>query len=167
MMLAMMVAALSFTACGDDDDEEDEINLKQDYDILQINGVNYACYGYRSVITYSSYWNKANHSGEILLPCGNLSDAKKGEYNYDYLYGIVLEGSTDLKKGSKLEDYSLWFISSHDNRNDYEYKSGSAVVAEIKSDEYITINFNSFKVRNEDGDSYVLNGTVQLDYDEE
>ena len=81
MMLAMMVAALSFTACGDDDDEEDEINLKQDYDILQINGVNYACYGYRSVIIYSSSWNKANHSGEILLPCGNLSDAKKGEYN--------------------------------------------------------------------------------------
>ena len=166
MLLAMMVAALSLTACGDDD-EEDGINLKQDYDILQVNGVNYACYGYRCIITYSSSWNKSKHSGEILMPCGKLSDAKKGEYDYDYMYGIVLEGSKDLKKGSKLEDYSLWFDSSEDSYNDYEYASGSAIVADIKSDEYITINFNSFKVRNEDGNSYVLNGTVQLDFDED
>ena len=166
-MLAMMVAALSFASCGGDDDEEDGINLKQDYDILQINGVDYACYGYRCFITYSSTWNKSNHSGEILLPCGKLSDAKKGEYDYDYMYGIVLEGSRDLKKGSKLEDYSLWFDSSEDSYNDYEYTSGSAVVTDIKSDKYITISFNSFKVRNDDGNSYVLNGTVQLDFDED
>ena len=79
MLLAIMATALGFTACGNDD-EEDEINLKQDYDILQVNGVDYACYGYRCIITYSSTWNKTNHSGEILLPCGKLSDAKKGEY---------------------------------------------------------------------------------------
>ena len=34
MMLAMMIAALGFTACSSDDDDEDELNLKQDYDIL-------------------------------------------------------------------------------------------------------------------------------------
>ena len=101
------------------------------------------------------------------MPCGKLSDAKKGEYDYDYMYGIVLEGSKDLKKGSKLEDYSLWFDSSEDSYNDYEYESGSAIVDDIKSDEYITINFNSFKVCNDDGNSYVLNGTVQLDFDED
>ncbi len=35
MLLAMMIAALSLTACGGDDDNND-INLKQDYDILQV-----------------------------------------------------------------------------------------------------------------------------------
>lgn len=95
MMLAMMVAALSLTACGGDDDENGGSNLKQDYDILQVNGVDYACYGYRCAVTYTSTWNITNNSGEIMLPCGNLSDAKKGEYDYDYMYIINLEGSED------------------------------------------------------------------------
>ena len=142
MLLAMMVAALNLTACGGDDED---INLKQDYDILQVNGV--------------------DHSGEILLPCGKLSDAKKGEYDYDYMYGIKIEGNKELMKGSKLEDYSLRFDSSEDYYQKYYYTSGSATVAEIRSDEYITIKFDSFMVSNKDGDSYVLNGTVQLDFD--
>ena len=166
MMLAMMIAALSLTACGGDDDNND-INLKQDYDILQVNGVDYACYGYRCIITYSSTWNKTKNSGKILLPCGKLSDAKKGEYDYDYMYGIKLEGSKDLKKGTKLEEYSLQFDSSEDYYHKYNYTSGSATVAEIRSDEYITIKFDSFMVSNKEGDSYVLNGTVQLDFDED
>ena len=167
MMLAMMVAALSLTACGGDDDENGSINLKQDYDILQVNGVDYACYGYRCAITYSSSWNKSNHSGTILLPCGKLSDAKKGEYDYDYMYDISLKGSRELKKGSKLEEYSLKFKSSEDYNHNYEYTSGSATVADIRSDEYITVKFDSFMVSNKEGDSYVLNGTVQLDFDED
>ena len=39
MMLAMMVAALSLTACGGDDDENGGSNLKQDYDIREITPV--------------------------------------------------------------------------------------------------------------------------------
>ena len=167
MTLAMMVAALSLTACGGDDEENGGINLKQDYDILQVNGVDYACYGYRCAITYSSSWNKSNHSGTILLPCGKLSDAKKGEYDYDYMYDISLKGSRELKKGSKLEEYSLKFKSSEDFNHNYEYTSGSATVADIRSDEYITVKFDSFMVSNKEGDSYVLNGTVQLDFDED
>ena len=167
MLLAMRVAALGFTACGGDDDDEEVnvFNLKQDYDILHVNGGDYACYGYRSLATFSSSWDKTNHSGMILLPCGKLSDAKKGEYDYDYMYSIELEGTKDLKKGSKLEDYSLCFQSAENYCELYEYASGSATVVDIVNDQYITINFNSFKVCNEDGKSYVLNGTVQLDFD--
>ena len=168
MMLALMVAALGLTACGGDDSEDEHVfNLKMDYDVLQINGVDYACYGNRCDITYSSSWNITNHSGKILLPCGKLSDAKKGEYDYDYLYSIVIEGSKELKKGSKLEDYSLRFDSSEDYYHKYYYSSGSATVADIISDEYITIKFDSFMVSSKDGNSYVLNGTVQLDFDED
>jgi len=165
MLLAMMVAALSFTACGGDDDENGGSNLKQDYDILQVNGVDYACYGYRCAVTYTSTWNKTNNSGEIMLPCGKLSDAKKGEYDYDYMYIINLEGSEDLKNGSKLENYSLKFKSYEDFYSKYNYDSGSATVTDIRSDKYITIKFDSFMVTNKDGDSYVLNGTVQLAFD--
>jgi len=81
------------------------------------------------------------------------------------MYGIKLEGSKDLKKGSKLEDYSLKFDSSEDYYHNYYFTSGSATVADIRNDEYITIKFDSFMVSNKDGNSYVLNGTVQLDFD--
>lgn len=167
MMLAMMIAALSFTACSSDDDE---LNLKQDYDILQVNGVNYACYGYRCFATYSSSWNLSTNRGTILLPCGKLSDAQKGEFDYDYMFSIELEGSKRLKKGSKLEDYSPIFESSEDYYSldtPLEYVSGSATVTDKKDDKYLTIRFDSFKFDNGDGNSYVLNGTVQLDLDED
>lgn len=166
MMLAMMVAALSFTACGGDDYED---VISQDYDVLQVNGEKYACYGYRSIITYSSSWDLSRNQGEILLPCGKLSDAEKGEYDYDYMFTIHLKGNDKLKKGSKLESYSPTFDSSGDYYSlDYglEYASGSATITDKKDDKYITIRFDSFKFGN-GGKSYTLNGTVQLDWDED
>ena len=57
MMLAMMVAALSFNACSSSDDDGDGIDVKMDYDVLQVNGVSYACYGYRCFVTYESTWD--------------------------------------------------------------------------------------------------------------
>lgn len=64
-----MVAALSLTACGGDDDENGGSNLKQDYDILQVNGVDYACYGYRCAVTYTSTWeyNKSQWRDYVAL----------------------------------------------------------------------------------------------------
>lgn len=57
-MLVVMVAALGFATCSSDDDNGDGLNeSSQDYDVLQINGERYACYGYRSIITYSSSWD--------------------------------------------------------------------------------------------------------------
>lgn len=157
MLLAMMVAALGFTACGGDDDEEDEINLKQDYDILQINGKSYACYGYRCAATFSSSKDR------LLLPCGELSDAQQGEYNYDYMYEIGLEDGQNLKKGSKLEDFSPILSSTVDYYNDYDYSSGSATILDMTS-KYITVKFDSFRFGN-GSKSYTFNGTVQLDLD--
>ena len=153
-----LIESIEFT---DDDD-----GISQVYDILQINGDKYACYGYRCFITYSSSWDLETNEGEILLPCGKLSDAEKGEYDYDYMFAIYLEGKERLKKGSKIEDYFIGFSSTEDIY-EYEYASGSAIVSDIISDEYITISFKSFEVRSDDGNSYVLDGTVQLDFDED
>lgn len=165
-MLVVMVAALGFATCSSDDDNGDGLNeSSQDYDVLQINGERYACYGYRSIITYSSSWDFSKNCGEILLPCGKLSDAKKGEYDYDYMFAISLEGKQGLKKGSKLESYSPTFNKSGD-WDDLDYVSGSATITDKKDDKYITVKFASFKFGN-GSKSYSLTGTVQLDLDED
>ena len=167
LLLAMMVAALSLTACGGDDDEKGGTSL--DYDILQINGVNYACYGYRCMITYTSTWDLSRNRGEIQLPCGLLSDAEKGKYDYAYMFTITLEGDKRLERGSKLENYSPTFESSEDYisfGNRLDYVSGSATITDKMDDKYITIRFDSFKFGN-GGKSYSLNGTVQLDLKED
>jgi hypothetical protein len=167
MMLAMMIAALSFTACGGSDSDDDYADyLKNEYDILIINGEKYACFGYRSLITYQSTWDLSKHTGEIRLPCGKLSDAQKGEYDYDYAFMIKLKGNQDLKIGSKLEDFSPTFTGVDDWSGPYDYDSGSATITDKKDDKYITIKFNSFKFGS-GSKSYTLDGTVQLDLDED
>ena len=70
--LFLIVAALFSTAvvlssCSDDDHDNNQV-----YDVIKINGESYACYGYRSLITYSTYWNLSSHKGSLLLPCGKL-----------------------------------------------------------------------------------------------
>ena len=159
--IAFIGATVMFSSCGDDDEEFDS---KTDYDVIQINGESYACYGYRCPITYTSDWNLSNHRGELMLPCGKLSDAQKGEYDYDYLYIFYLSGNEDLKKGSKLENFSLTF-EGDDFYDECKYVSGSATITDKKDDKYITVKFESFKVAGKK--TYVFNGTVQLDLDED
>ena len=163
MLLAMMVAALSFTSCSKDDDRD--IVFSNDYDILEINGAKYACYGYRSFITYSSSWEFSKNIGKILLPCGKLSDAEKGEYDYDYMFTINLKGKNGLEKGCKLENFSPTFESSTDWKT-VGYEGGSATVTDKQDDKWITVRFDSFRFGN-GSTSYSLNGTVQLDFDED
>jgi hypothetical protein len=81
------------------------------------------------------------------------------------MYSISIEGSQDLKKGSKLEDYAPTF----ENLGDWyslDYESGSATIMDKQKDKYITIRFDSFKFGN-GSNFYTLNGTVQLDLDED
>lgn len=161
------IEAIDFANDEGGEGPTDDLNTKEYYDVLQINGEYYACYGYRCFITYQSSWDLSNHSGEILLPCGKLSDAQKDEFDFDYMYSIQVEGNKDLKKGSKLEDYSLVLESIDDNGlNSMNYVSGSAIIIDKQDDDYITIKFDSFKF-GYGRDSYTLNGTVQLLFDED
>lgn len=171
--LLMGIMTISLSSCSSDDDElnasqdDDVLNALQDYDIIQINGISYACYGHRCLATYKSSWDLYSHCGHLSLPCGNLSDAQKGEYDYDYYYRINLDGGNrDLKKGSKLEDFDPTFENPGDYWGDYDYVSGSATITDKKDDEYVTVEFNNFKFAKE-SKSYVLNGTVQLSFDED
>jgi len=169
LLFAMMAVMLScaFVSCGGDDDNDNGYSNKMDYDILNINGKDYACYGYRCIITYTTLWDLKTHTGVINIPCGELSDAKKGEYDYDYLYGLYLEGSDDLKTGSKLEDFNPELSSSEFvGSKNATYQSGSARVVAKSDDAYITVKFENFKLSN-GKNTYTFTGTVQLDLDED
>lgn len=162
LVVALFCAAFTLSSCGDDDED---IDTKTSYDVIQINGENYACYGYRCPITFCSNWNLSNHSGELNLPCGKLSDAQKGEYDYDEYYTIYLSGSKDLTKGCNLVDFSPEF-DNFPECSGLPYVSGSATVTDKVDDKYVTVKFSSFTFK-KGSHSYVLNGTVQLDLDED
>ena len=148
----------------DNSSKDDGINLNQDYDVLKINGVDYACYGYRCAITYTSTWDSAKNSGEFRLPCGLLSEAQNGKYEYNFMYIIYLKGKEKLKIESKLEDYSPRFENMSD-WSELDYVSGSATITDKQNDKYITVKFDSFKF-GDGSNSYTLNGSVQLKLDE-
>ena len=81
------------------------------------------------------------------------------------MYCIYLEGNENLKKGSKLEEFSPEFDSVGFGET-LNYVSGSATIMDKKDDKYLIVKFDSFKFSN-GSKSYVLNGTVQLDLDED
>lgn len=164
VIVALVCAATTLSSCSKSDD--DTSNPLMSYDVIQINGESYACYGYRCAITYGSIWNLKTHSGHVTLPCGKLSDAQKGEYDYDYLHEISLQGKQDLQKGSKLENFSPSFGTTEDLLASYTYKSGSATITDKVDDKYITVKFVNFKCVC-GSKSYTLNGTVQLAFDED
>ncbi len=160
-VLIILSVSTLFTSC---DKDGYSLNLDIKYDVLQINGKGYACFGNHSLITYSSDWDLSRHCGTIRLPCGNLSDAEKGEWDYDYMFEIYLEGKENLKKGSKLEHFSPEFEQY--GKETCEYVSGSATIVNKKDDDYITVKFESFSFSSGNS-SYVLDGTVTLSLDED
>ncbi len=157
MVFAAVIAVLGFSACSVNDEEA---SFSNEYDLLQINGVDCACYGYRCGLTYESEWNMEQREGEILLPCTTLTNTSSGDYDFNYLYTIYLNGNRDLKKGCKLEDFNAR-LENTDNWEVVNYESGTATVIEKIDNKYITISFDQFKF-GEGGNSFTLNGTVQL-----
>ena len=163
LLFVALLATISFalTSCGDDNDEPNGLSFGK----ININGKDYACYGYGMPITYCSTWE--NGSLDIYLPMGELADANKGEYDYDYMITISCHGGGKPSTGTNLADYSdisATFLSMEWDEYFGEYVSGSAIVKSVKDDDYITIEFNNFKVKSS-SQSYTINGTVKLLYD--
>lgn len=162
MAFAMMaVFSLAFVSCRDDDD--DELGIFK-YGIININGKDYACYGYDMIATDESSWRDGTLS--IWIPLGELADAKKGEFDYDYLIGIDCFGGNKPSVGTNLADYPEIYVSIMlDESSGTDYESGSAVVKSVKDDDYITIEFKNFKCGESSAQSFTVNGTVKLLYD--
>ena len=116
------------------------------------------------IATNESSWRDGTLS--ILIPLGELADAKKGEFDYDYLIGIDCFGGNKPSVGTNLADYPEIYVSIMlDESSGTDYKSGSAVVKSVKDDDYITIEFKNFKCGESSAQSFTVNGTVKLLYD--
>lgn len=161
MAFAMMaIFSLTFTSCGDDKDEPGSFKFDQ----ININGKDYACYGYDMPITYISSW--VDDELYITIPFGELSDAMNEEYDYDYMINIECKGGNKPKAGTNLADYPEIDCSIIFNGWEFaDYKSGDAIVKSIKDNDHITIEFKNFKCKVSSTESYTLNGTVKLCYD--
>ena len=156
----MAVFSLTLVSCGND--EEDDPTLT--YELININGKNYACYGYGMPITYQSLWKDGTL--HILLPLGELADAQKGEYDYDYMIGITCSDGSKPSVGTNLANYpNIEATIILNEGGSAVYESGSAIVKSIKDDDYITIEFKDFKCKTSSIQSYTFNGTVKLYYD--
>ena len=156
--------SIDFKDGNDNQNNGNDNQNKTFYDVLQINGVSYACFGYRSIFVYRSSWDLSKHSGQIVLPCGSLSLAQNGEFHYDYMYLLNLKGSQELEIGSKLENFSPTFKRL--GKEELSYVSGSATVIDKLYRKYITIRFDSFTF-GYGSNSYSLDGTVQLSFHED
>lgn len=157
-----LCSVFSFSSCSSDDDDSIDVP-RQKYETIKINGVDYACFGYSSLITYESSFDLSDNSGVINLPCGDLDKAKDGEYDYDYMYSIKFEGGKRFKKGVKVESFDdvyLWTSEKPFGQSDYE--NGSAEIKEVGKD-YIKVEFSNFSFRN----SYTFSGIVTLAFDED
>ena len=116
------------------------------------------------IATNESSWRDGTLS--IMIPLGELADAKKGEFDYDYLIGIDCFGGNKPSVGTNLADYPEIYVSIMlDESSGTDYKSGSAVVKSVKDDDYITIEFKNFKCGESSAQSFTVNGTVKLLYD--
>lgn len=159
MAFAMMaVFSLTFVSCGDDD------SGSSNYGRININGKDYACYGYESLITYISSWEDGELS--IVIPFGELSDAMEEKYNEDYFLSIDCEGGYKPSVGTNLADYPEKDVMIIINNYEFaDYKSGDAIVTSVKDNDHITIEFKDFKCKVSSTKSYTINGTVKLCYD--
>lgn len=160
MAFAMMaVFSLTFVSCGNDDEPGSYM-----YDQININGKNYASYGYNMPITYISSWEDGELS--ILLTLGELSDAANEEFDYDYMIEIDCEGGNKPSVGTNLADYpEIDILIMLDGYEYATYTSGDAIVKSVKNDDHITIEFKDFKCIDRSSKSYTFNGTVKLSYD--
>ena len=102
-----------------------------------------------------------------------IHNGEANRNHYKNIKSILYEAVRNGEKRCKLYSCKaeIW---------EYNHVSGSATITDKKDDEYITVKFDSFKftVSSESYDfngsgavpnseSYVLNGTVQLDLDED
>lgn len=116
------------------------------------------------IATNESSWRDGTLS--IMIPLGELADAEKGEFDYDYMIGIDCFGGNKPSVGTNLADYPEIYVSIMlDESSGTDYKSGSAVVKSVKDDDYITIEFKNFKCGESSAQSFTVNGTVKLLYD--
>ena len=143
MMLAMMVAALSFTACSSDDDEEGGSN-SGDYIQITLDGKKYS----DNILTWHYLQvdpvGKDNNDKPLTLTYDMCDHFDK--YGFSFMFGVVhfsrksdlLSSSTgtygcaeDMLSDDYYNNLTFWSILEIDY-DEYDWESGSHQVKSIK-----------------------------------
>ena len=162
MMLATIVAALSFTACGGSDDED--VNIDN-----IISGDNSSNYSYTitkdgEVTKYpNKYLDKGrwNENKHWLFLSHTLTNELFWIYPYSVSYTDFVKGY-DIMKEAKYVDY---VYPSQLNTYKYKHISGSATVID-NSNKIITIQFSNLKLVYNSGKSehtIIVDGIAKFD----
>ena len=193
LMIAMMIAALSFTACGGSDDEENvgvggNVSSPSGSVTLKINGVDWVASTKNPPLFYG-YFDGSQAFGLLFTRfVRKETDIKQFVSPDEFHFGITMKRgvsitkgldlatSTDVLKNGGNTEFSLseGFLGEDGYRfGNYSSKgaTGSAVVVDFKEEDFFTIKFTNFKVtriKDESTDnSYetlTIDGTVTYKY---
>ena len=187
VMLAMMVAALSFTACGGDDEEEDGGSTPSPSSsmTIKINSVDWAASTENPPLFYGHF----DGSGLIFTKFTRKETTEMQHFFPDtFHFGITMKPNVSITKGmdlAKSEDVVNYggnteFSLSEGvlGQDGYRYgnysskdATGSAVVVDFKEKDFFTIKFSNFKVKRIKEDStdnsyetLTIDGTITYKY---
>ena len=190
MMLAMMVAALSFTACGGSDEEDGGGNVPSpsDSQIIKINGVDWVAssenpplfYGHfdgsqSAGLIFTKFTRKETNEMQLVFP-DTFHFGITMKLNVSITKGLDLAKSTDVVNYGGNTEFSLseGFVGEDGYRyGNYSSKdaTGSAVVVDLKENDFFTIKFTNFKVKRIKDEStdnsyetLTIDGTVTYKY---
>jgi len=166
MMLAIMVAALSFTACGGDDEEEDggSIPSPSSSMVIRINGVDWAA-STENPPLFHGHFDGSNSAGLVFTKFTRKETTEMQHFFPDtFHFGITMKPNVSISKGMDLAksadvvnyggntEFSLSEgVLGQDGYRYGNYSSkdatGSAVVIDFKEKDYFIIKFSNFKVK--------------------
>lgn len=176
MTLAMMVAAVSFAACGSDDDNEGNEGQGGSGATLTINGVAWQSSTENPPLFYGNF-NSDEHNGYAMV-FTKFSRKEKDEMqlifpdcfsldismypNCSITKGLDIVTCEDVVKGGGHAEYGFyedWGENGYQRYGFYSGKdaTGSAVVVDFKEKEFLTIKFTNFKVKRMEGKDYLYN----------
>ena len=156
MMLAMMVAALSFTACGGDDDDGDNngnsghggMTLIVDGDSFYARQCNVEqTRGRGMYLNITAYNSSTSHVLVVHISPSKVADLKEGQvFDYDEIGIQTFRHQTDLVY------------------NTYEWKAIKGDITIVKiTDMELTIRINDMELEHRNGVKHTVSGTVELD----
>lgn len=177
MMLAMIVAAVGFTACSSDDDDNVGDEGQGGSEVtLTINGVAWQSSTENLPLFYGNFASDENHSAGLVFT--KFTRKEKNEMqlffpdsfsfdicmkpNCSIVKGMDLVTSEDVVKFGGNAEYNLYedFSDADGAYNRYgtytgANATGSAVVVDFKEKEFLTIKFTHFKVKRMGGKDYL------------
>lgn len=164
MMLAMMVAALSFTACGGDDDGGNNngggSGSTTSLTIVKSNGEKYISLG--SLEWASEYNVNGSLTDNASIYC--LMTYEKG-ISVSYLYINLVNGEksvNDFPSGYDLGNPTVNFGTYKSSENKYKYASGAVKVVSNNGKGF-TLKFDNYKAERSSSSNIVINGTMYVE----